>query len=649
MMHKRILLTLLSLLVTGFLGCSRQPAEPGHKVLILGFDGMDAGMTKGMMDTGELPSFARLRDMGGFSPLATTLPPQSPVAWATFSTGLNPGAHDIFDFLSRNPETYLPSLSMADVEEPKRKLHIGSWSIPLSAPTIKNYREGVPFWKVLSDHGVPVTVLRIPVNFPPDECGHQLSGMGTPDMLGTMGTFSFFTNRPVEKTAETGGRVQEVRVQDNMVEAVIKGPGNPYKKEGEKLTVPIKVHIDPASRSAEIRVQDQRFFLKEGTWSNWVRIQFHLMPLTKSPGIVRFFLKGVDPYFELYMSPINVDPEKPAIPVSYPRNYAKELAGQGGLFYTQGMAEDTWALNQKRLDDNAFLEQSEIIFEEELNSFHYEWKRFRSGLFVCYFSTTDPVQHMFYRYIDPQWPGYDAERARKYKKVIADTYRKMDKVLAEVLASMDQDTTVMVVSDHGFAPFRRAVHLNHWLIEKGYMALEDPSRGEAGEFFDNVDWYRTRAYAIGLNGLYLNLSGREKMGIVQPGETESLKQELIRELEAVTDPENGNRMANKVYRADQSYSGPYAKNAPDLVVGYARGYRGSWQTALGAAPKALVEDNVKAWSGDHCIDPALVPGIVLANRKIIQADPGLIDIGPTVLNEFGLSPLPAMTGKDILE
>jgi predicted AlkP superfamily phosphohydrolase/phosphomutase len=629
--------------------CGQQVSEPGKKVLILGFDGMDAKTTKTMLDAGKLPNFAKLRDMGGFSPLATVLPPQSPVAWATFSTGQNPGSHNIFDFLSRDPETYLPSLSMADVKEPERTLDIGNWSIPLSSPKIKNYREGVPFWKVVSDNGIPVTVLRIPVNFPPDQCGHQLSGMGTPDMLGTMGTFSFFTNRPVDKTSETGGRIQEVQVQNNTVEAAIEGPGNPYKKEKQDLSVPLKVHIDPSSRSAEILLQDQRFFLKEGSWSNWAKVTFKLMPLASSTGIVRFYLKEVDPYFELYMSPINIDPENPALPVSYPEDYANELSDQGGLFYTQGMAEDTWALNQKRLNDEAFLEQGEIIFQEQLRSFQYEWKRFTSGLFVCYFSTTDPYQHMFYRYIDPEWPGYDPERAERFGKVIEETYIQMDKILGEVLSTMDSKTTAIVVSDHGFAPFRRAVHLNHWLMEKGYLTLSNPSREESGEFFENVDWYQTRAYAIGLNGLYLNLAGREKMGIVEPAEAESLKQELIRELELVVDPDYGKKMVSKVYRGDEEYSGPYTKNAPDLVVGYTRGYRGSWQTALGAAPAVLIEDNLKAWSGDHCIDPVLVPGILFSNKKIIDSDPGLIDIATTVLNEFSLSPLPAMTGKDVLE
>jgi predicted AlkP superfamily phosphohydrolase/phosphomutase len=622
--------------------------ETGKKVLILGFDGMDAATTKRLMESGALPNFVRLQEMGGFAPLGTTLPPQSPVAWATFSTGLNPGETNIFDFLNRDPQTYLPSLSMADVKEPDKKVNVGSWSIPLSSPEIKNFREGEPFWKLMSDKGVPVTVLRVPVNFPPDECGHQLSGMGTPDMLGTMGTFSFFTDQPVGESTETGGRVQEVAVRNNTVEGMIEGPNHPFKKEREKLTVPFKVNIDRASKSAEVQIQEERFFLKTGDWSNWVRINFKLMPMMNSTGIARFYLKSVEPYFELYMSPINIDPDDPALPVSYPADYAGELSDHGGLFYTQGMAEDTWALNQKRLDDDAFLKQSVMIFEETLKSFRYEWNRFKSGLLLCYFSTTDPLQHMFYRYADAESPEYSEEGARRYGNVIEETYRKMDTVLGEVLDGMDGDTTLMLVSDHGFAPFRRAVHLNHWLVENGYMALREPHRKESGEFFENVDWYNTRAYAIGLNGLYLNLAGREKSGIVQPGEAEALKKELIAKLETIVDPENNRDMVSKVYRGDKAYSGRFAKNAPDLVVGYSRNYRASWQTALGAAPKDFVEDNHKAWSGDHCIDPVLVPGVILTNRKITGSNPGLIDIAPTVLDEFGLQPSPSMTGKDVL-
>lgn len=646
-MIKRLLFFVcLLLFVTA---CGQKSEAPGKKVLILGFDGMDAARTLSMMEKGELPNFAKLRAQGGYSPLATTLPPQSPVAWSTFSTGLNPGGHGIFDFLSRDPKTYLPALSMADVEEPKRKLNLGSWSIPLSSPTIKNFRKGETFWKVLSDHGVPVVVQRIPANFPPDKAGREISGMGTPDMLGTMGTFSFFTDRPSENKKETGGRVQQVTVENNTVSAKIEGPPNPYKKEKEDLSIPFTVHVDPASKSAEINLQDQRILIKAGVWSNWYKVRFDLMPMVSSTGIVRFYLKGVDPYFELYMSPINVDPEDPALPVTYPADYAKELAEETGLFYTQGMPEDTWALNQDRIGDDAFLDQSDFIYDETYRQFRYEWKRFRSGLFICYFSTTDPLQHMFYRYIDPEWPGYDAVKAKKYGRVIADTYKKMDRFLGEVMDEMDKDTTLIVVSDHGFAPFRRAVHLNRWLIDAGYMALDDPARKEGGEFFQNVDWSRTRAYAIGLNGLYLNLAGREKYGIVSPEEADTLKKELIGKMEEMVDPEKGAKMVSKVYRGDRSYFGPYVKDAPDLIVGYTRGYRGSWQTALGAAPEKLVEDNLKAWSGDHCIDPVLVPGILLSNRKITKNDPGLIDIGPTVLKIFSV-PIPlAMTGKAVLE
>ncbi|MEK6776436.1 MAG: alkaline phosphatase family protein, partial [bacterium] len=581
MLKKKIIIMVCLLWITVIAGCGQRASEPGKKVLILGFDGMDAGITKAMMDAGDLPNFAKLREMGGYTPLATTLPPQSPVAWASFTTGLNPGEHNIFDFLRRDPETYFPALSMADVKAPEKNLSLGSWNIPLSSPLIKNFREGVPFWKVLSDHGIAVSVLRVPVNFPTDECGHQLSGMGTPDMLGTMGTFSFFTNRPVDKTSETGGRIQEVEVRNNTVEAGIEGPNNPYKKEETKLTVPLKVHIDPASKTVEINIQDQRFFLKTGDWSSWVKVDFKLMPMMTSTGIVRFYLKEVEPYFELYMSPINIDPENPALPISYPKDFSKELARDGGSFYTQGIAEDTWALNQQRLDDDSFLKQGEFVFEEALRNFHHEWKNFHSGLLVSYFSSTDPLQHMFYRYTDPESPGYDAEKAKRYGAVIPDVYKKMDRVLGEVLLKLDKDTTLIVVSDHGFAPFRRAVHVNRWLVEKGYMVLKDPSLQESGEFFENVDWERTRAYAIGLNGVYLNLAGREKNGIVQNQETEALKAELIHGLEAAVDPDNGRKMVNKVYRGDNAYTGPYAKNAPDLVVGYTRGYRGSWQTALG--------------------------------------------------------------------
>ncbi|MGA1874467.1 MAG: alkaline phosphatase family protein, partial [bacterium] len=499
--------------------------------------------------------------------------------------------------------------------------------------------------------GVPSTILRAPSNFPPvHHKGKSISGMGTPDILGTYGTFQFFTSRAGQGGAEQGGRVYHVEIHDQMIQTEIQGPANSFKDERPTTTIPLTIKLDPKNPIARIQYADQDFIVKEGEWSSWLPFAFN-MSLSKASGIGRFYLKQVRPEFQLYLSPINIDPHEPPFSISCPEDYAGELAENIGLFYTQGMPEDTWALNEGRLNEEEFLQQSEVACQERLKMYHLELANLKKqprGLLFCYFSITDSIQHMFFGCMDPQYPGYTEELGRKYGKVIPEVYQKMDRVLGDTLKEMEPGTIIIVLSDHGFTSYNRYFNLNSWLHRHGYMGYINEYKRTCGEFFENVNWNRTRAYALGLNGLYLNLEGREGQGIVAQGdEAKALIREIRKKLLDVRDPQNGNQVISHVDIPEKIYQGKYHQNAPDLIIGYNRGYRASWWTALGQAPADILGDNTSKWSGDHCIAGQLVPGIVLANQKITVDDPAIIDLAPTILHEFGVKEKGEMTGRVI--
>ncbi len=646
---------LLGAILGVFLLRTRREESPAPKkrLLILGVDGMDPQLLRQYMNEGKMPNFAALAARGSFLNLQTSTPPQSPVAWANLITGMNPGGHGIFDFIHRDPATLTPYFSTSQVKPPKHNLRLGSWVIPLSEGEVLLLRNGKAFWQYLDERKIPLTVFRIPSNFPPVPTkGKTFAGMGTPDLLGGYGTFSFHTDDPIFTPGPvSGGVIYQVQVAGDHIEAKLHGPVNTLRKENPELTIPFTVDRDPSEPVAIFSIQDHQFILREREWSPWIRITFKFIRgLESVTGICRFYLKQVRPQFELYVSPINIDPSNPALPLSTPQSYARELSRDLGSFYTQGIAEDTKALTSGLLNDDEYLEQARTVFEEQRRLFEHELARFRTGLFFFYFSSLDLNGHMFWRAIDPQSPSFDPELAAKHGEVLEDYYHEMDGILGEALRVADENTTVLVVSDHGFAPFRRSFNLNTWLMENGYMVLRAGASAQGRDIFRDADWSRTRAYGLGLNGLYVNLSGREKNGIVRPGsEADALQREIAERLQAVRDPSNKEQVITRVDRAAEAYSGPSTSQAPDLIVGYNRGYRVGWDSVLGGISTNVMEDNMQPWSGDHCIDFTKVPGVVLSNRKIRAENPALTDIAPTVLAEFGIARPDTMKGRSIFE
>lgn len=633
------------------ISCQKKTHWDGsQKLIILGIDGMDPQLLRQFMQQGRMPHFSALAQRGSFRELGTSIPPQSPVAWSNLITGMDAGGHAIFDFIHRDPDTLQPYLSTSRIAPAKYNLRIGPWVIPIGGGSAQQLRRGKSFWEYLDDYGIPSTVYRIPANFPPvPSKAHSLSGMGTPDLRGGYGIFSFYTDDPmVTEGSVEGGEIIPVEVKTERVTGTLRGPENSFRRGAPLATVPFLVEMDPVEPAARISIQSQQFVLQEGEWSDWIKLNFSLVPGVASvKGICRFYLKQTHPRFQMYVSPINIDPADPALPLSTPANYSKQLTKEAGEFYTQGIAEDTKALSAGVLDDKEFLEESREVFSEHRRVFNAEFPKYFSGLFFYYFSSIDLNSHMFWRYIDPKHPEYSVAGANEFGQVLSDFYQQMDEVLGQVMARLDDHTTLLVLSDHGFAPYYRSFNLNTWLLNNGYITISKNDDQKQDVYFAGVDWGKTQAYGLGLNGLYLNLAGRERNGVVSTKQQDGLLAKISQELLALRDPATGAAVITRVDRARAVYHGPYAASGPDLVIGYNRGYRAGWKTILGAFPHDVLEDNTNPWSGDHCMDPDLVPGVLLSNKTIVAASPALTDIAPTILSEFGI-PRPAnMIGKSV--
>lgn len=647
-----------SLLAAGSPGLAAKisgQANAGRKVLILGMDGLDPHLLKAWMDEGKLPTFRKLAAQGGFSTLRTSDPPQSPVAWANFITGTNPGSHGIFDFIHRdpsqqsNPDKFIV-FSATATEAAKRTLKIGKYIFPLSGGRVQNLIQGKAFWQLLEERGVPSTVFKIPANYPPlDTRQRTLAGMGTPDLLGTYGQFNYFTTVPAEINEDIGGGwVHQVYVIGNRVDAKLPGPVNTFLKDQPDAAADLRIDIDPVHPVVRISFQGQEFILREKEWSDWKKVRFSLIPTQSVGGICLFYLKEVHPEFKLYVSPINIDPSDPALPLSTPESYAQELAARFGPYFTKGLPADTHALDNNVLDDDEFLAMDDRVLRESLDMFEYELARFDAGVLFFYISSTDQRQHMFWRFLDPSSPTYDANLVGRYGSVIERIYREMDTLLARALEKAGRGAVVIAMSDHGFSPFRRTFNLNTWLKAEGYHALKSERRLTETSLFQNTDWSRSRAYGVGLNTLYINERGRESEGIVAPGpEKEALVREIARKLEDAVDPKTGERPILHAFVGRDIYSGPCLEKAPDIVLGFNRGTRISWNSPMGNFSREIFEDNLEKWSGDHMGASEVVPGILVANRPIRGENPALFDLTASLFPLFGVEKPKELVGKPV--
>ena len=649
-------------------GCSdnQKPADTGKRVIVLGFDGMDSRLTRNMLDEGLLPHFAKLASEGGFRPLKTSTPPQSPVAWSSLITGTDPGKHGIFDFIHRDPKTYIPYASTTRTESVGRSLEWGKWKIPLSGGDVTNLRHGTPFWQYLTEAGINAHIYRMPANYPPLPSPGKgefltLTDMGTPDLKGSQGEFSFYTTGSYTGGHVSGGKVYRPIARQDVISDKFYGPKDPLvadQSKARELAVPFTAFRDPDKPTVVIEWQDHRVLLKEGEWSDWQTITFDLGPsvagahLESLSGSFRMYLKQVRPAFQLYVTPIQVDPLDPDLPVAYPDDFSVEVASKVGRYFTQGLPEDTKALTHHVLNRDEFLQQAQFVFDERLKLLDFALGRYHDGFLFFYFGSTDQVAHMFWGAMAPKHPAISPEVHRKFHDEVRKTYEKADRALGKVMDRYP-DATIICVSDHGFLDFAEGFNLNNWLVENRYAALKP---GASGRDIFSFDWSKTKAYAMGINGLYINLVGRERDGIVIAARKQALMDEISEKLLAYVDPRTGKHPVMRVYQSQKIYSPDHLDIAPDMQIGYGIGYRGSWGTALGGTPlnrdktlKPIIEDNTDAWCGDHCVATELVPGVIFANQPLLLSDPGLEDVAPTILELFGVAVPEQMNGTSVFD
>lgn len=699
---------LLPVLLLSFFATAPALAQERQKVIVLGFDGVDAAMTEKWMDEGQLPNLARLRDQGTFRPLTPTLPAQTPVSWSTFATGMDPGRTGIFDFLRRDPKTYMPVFAAFDeVSEPfafgsnnplvagvavfavlfllfglvgwmvkKRSgfavaiglvvalpLAAGAawWTheyIPVKRPGVVNRQQGTPFWEVAGNAGLKATIVHVPVTFPAKdfENGHLLAGLGVPDISGRVGKPFYFTSeldfRPHGGSNEFS--IEVVRLEDNrgVVETEIIGPPNRLFDEPPFIRTPVVFTVADDRQSVTVGVGDQRIPLKAGEWSDWVTFEFAFNDVIKVRGVSRFFCLSTQPEVRLYLSPINLDPRSlpPGLKVSAPAEWAGDLARKFGPYKTMGWAIDTWAISEGFASEQMFWDDMTWTVEQYRTMFASFLAEDQDLLVHC-FEFPDRVGHVFWRLVDEGHPAYDAAIAEQWGNALLESYRLMDGIVGEAMQAADRgNATLIVLSDHGFATWRRSINYNTWLVQNGYLALKTGVEArerslellfDQGEFWENVDWSKTRAYAMGLGNVYINVRGREAQGIVEPGEEyERLKVEIAAGLEGIIDPETGERPVSRVIPREKAYRRFDPNLIPDLFVTNTAGYRVSWQTSLGGIQKTMIEENPNVWSGDHCsLDPELVKGIFFMNRPMSsQRQPYIGDIYPTVLSLLNVEP-----------
>lgn len=616
-----------------------------RRVVILGLDGLDHGVTEQMLAAGQLPHLAQLREQGGFCALGSTLPPISPVAWSSFQTGVNPGKHNIFDFLVPDEHTYLPKLSSVEIRPRRRVFRLFGHEFATTGTDVRLLRKSRPFWSILSDYGIFSCVIRVPITFPPEKLhGVQLSAMCVPDLRGTQGVFSLFTTREVPEPRRTGGDVYHLQRKDGLLHGELTGPPDPHDPRRGDLKVAFTITPRDAD-SAVLKIGSETRRLRRGTYSDWVSLRFRAGWHTRIAGVCRFLWMATEPDFELYVSPINIDPERPAMQIGYPAVYPIYLARRQGPFATLGLAEDTWGLNEQVLDDEHFLQQCLETDREREAMFFDALDKVPEGLCVCVFDGSDRMQHMFWRYFDDQHPAHYQNGLALHQQAIPELYQRMDQLVGRTMARCAGDETLlMVLSDHGFNSFHTGIDLNRWLEQEGYLTVQDERRQD--DNLAGVDWSRTRAFAIGLTGIFLNLRGRFSRGIVDSGEeAQRLRLEIAARLSSLAVPDSQHPAIRRVYLANQVYRGPYRDQAPDLIVGYERGFRVSWDAASGRTTRDVFHRNTKAWSGDHCVDPSVVPGVLFCNHAIGTDNPRLLDIAPTVLNLFGIDAPGYMDGR----
>jgi predicted AlkP superfamily phosphohydrolase/phosphomutase len=662
-----VVLSLIILSVVTLYGSGQKKVDGAtRRVIVLAIDAMDYHLSRQLMNEGLLPNFTALGRRGSFAALTTSMPPLSPVAWTNFITGMNPGGHGVFDFLRRDPlrvkDGFLPEdgvvQTMIGAAPRERRIPFTSYVWPHRKEQVL-LRSGQPFWDMLTSRGVEATIYKMPANFPvASSQARILSGMGTPDIEGSYGTFTFVTARKADWNRRiTGGRILRAEVVDGIVSVkrqaedkalpYLRGPVNPFlskelSSQERYAEVPFEVFLDREENAAAIVIQGRDIVLKQGDWSRWVEVRFDLLPPLKAiNGLVRFYLQEVCPSFRLFVSPVNLAPGTEGLATQ-----AFDIYLQNGVgpFYTKGMSEQTKGLTEGILSLDEYLAQSDLVLQDRVKALQFLLSEIDRGLLFFYVSTLDLDSHVMQGRWDSSFNTPQGGDIPGSLNLIVRRYQQMDQILGKVLSKLGSRDVLYVISDHGFAPFHREFNLPRWLEMEGYLVYQDPIRARISECYSYVNWEKTLAYGVGYNGLFLNLKGREAKGLVLQEDYERLREEIRSRLLKLRDT-NGKRVFRSVYRKEDIYSGARLLEAPDLILGYDRGYGPSDESVLGTWCEEVISPHERGFTGHHLVDYRLVPGVLFSTRKLRPLDARLEDVTVTLLREFGISPALEMTGK----
>jgi predicted AlkP superfamily phosphohydrolase/phosphomutase len=557
------------------------------KTILLGFDSFDPSVFEDMAQQGELPNFSKFVEAGGYSRLEVCSPPQTEVSWTSIATGADPGGHGIFDFVHRDPATYAPYVSIL----PMKKTAMGEQFVP---PYIAK-----TFFEEAAEMGYPATALWWPAMFParPELPVNTLPGLGTPDIRGQLGVGTLFSTED-EKKAKTAVTRFELNGQGRYT-ALLNGP-QVQSKSGPQPAVLLLTLEVVDSKSARLTLGDRQIQLRLGEWSEIVEVKFKAGLFFSVHAITRVILTSLQGVVRLYTLPLQIHPLHALSHYASSQSFSKNLWQKVGPYLTLGWPQDTTGLEDGCITDDQFIALCDLIFERRKQIFFHLLDTFKEGVLGAIFDDLDRVQHMYYH---------------NRRDVVQAWYKKLDAFVGEVnqrLGKWSEKYTYIVMSDHGFTTYQHKIHLNRWLMENGYLTLKD---GKTEGDLSNVDWSRTHAYAVGLNSIYLNIVGREGQGIVSANEIEPLLAEIQQKL---THWQNlaGEGMIHRARLKHEIYNGAYTRLGPDLIVGYAAGYRASSETGLGKVSSTLIEPNLDHWGADHCVDADVVPGVIFVNRDL---------------------------------
>lgn len=555
------------------------------KTLILGFDSFDPTVFEALAGRNELPNLEKLSQDGGYSKLEVSSPPQTEVSWISIATGTDPGGHGIFDFVHRDPATYTPYVSIL----PMRKSATGEQFVPpYTAKT---------FFEEAADMGYPATALWWPAMFParPGLPVNTLPGLGTPDIRGQLGVGMLLTTE--DETLKKTPVIKLSPRDKNRFTASLPGPQTQGRDGPRTISFPLSLEVID-SDSARLEVDGCQIDLHLGEWSEIVELRFKAGLLLNIHAITRFIATSLDSMIRVYVLPLQIHPLHSPWHYASSTFFSKKLWKEVGPYLTLGWPQDTTGLEDGCITDDQFLALCESIFKERIQILYYLMGGFHEGVLAAIFDDLDRVQHMFFH---------------NRMDVVRDWYKRLDQFVGEVNSRVEQwngKYRYLILSDHGFSPFEKKVHLNRWLIENHYLFIKN-----GGNDLSSVDWSKSRAYAVGLNSIYLNLAGREGQGIVPLDDVESLLGEIKEKLLKWRDARQTS-IIQRVRPKHETYSGPYTRFGPDLVVGYASGYRASSETGLGKIPSLSLEPNTDHWGADHCMDSDVVPGVIFANRDL---------------------------------